>query len=79
MLEIFLEKEGLVEIPASNAVWRNLSSILGAEESKRDFLDRLFVELPKTDRGRSGLLRTSTFLMDQQSFPDLQVFRDGRI
>ena len=47
------------------------------QESKREFLDRLFAELPKTDRGRSGLLRMATFLMDQASFPDLQGWEDS--
>jgi hypothetical protein len=47
------------------------------QESKREFLDRLFAELPKSDRGRSGLLRMATFLMDQESFPDLQGREDS--
>jgi hypothetical protein len=47
------------------------------EESKRDFLDRLFVELPKSDRGRSGLVRMASFLMDQESFPDLESWEDS--
>ncbi len=49
----------------------------GPDESKRDFLDRLFVELPKTDRGRSGLLRIANFLMEQETFPDLQNWEDS--
>jgi hypothetical protein len=49
----------------------------GAEESKRDFLDRLFVELPKTDKGRNGLLRIASSLIDQRSFPDLQNWEDS--
>lgn len=49
----------------------------GPDESKRDFLDRLFVELPKTDRSRSGLLRMASFLMEQQTFPDLQNWEDS--
>jgi len=47
------------------------------QESKREFLDRLFAELPKSDRGQSGLLRMATFLMDQESFPDLQGWEDS--
>jgi hypothetical protein len=47
------------------------------QESKREFLDRLFAELPKSDRGRSGLLRIAAFLMDQESFPDLQWWEDS--
>jgi|SRR5262245_16232984 len=49
------------------------------QESKREFLDRLFAELPKSDRGRSALLRMATFLMDQDSFPDLQGWEDSEL
>ena len=42
------------------------------DESKREVLDRLFLELPKSDRGRSGLVRMAGFLMEQDSFPDLK-------
>ena len=47
------------------------------DESKRQFLDRLFTELPKSDHGRQGLLKISSCLMDQQSFPDLQNWEDS--
>jgi hypothetical protein len=47
------------------------------EESKRDFLDRLFAELPKNDRGRAGLVRMAAFLMEQETFPDLQGWEDS--
>jgi hypothetical protein len=46
-------------------------------ESKRDFLDRLFVALPKTDKGRIGLLRISKSLMEQRTFPDLLNWEDS--
>lgn len=49
----------------------------GTDESKRDFLDRLFPELLKTDKGRSGLLRISASLIEQRSFPDLQNWEDS--
>ena len=48
----------------------------GPDESKREFLDRLFVELPKTDRSRSELLHIASFLMEQKPFP---ISRIGRI
>lgn len=46
-------------------------------ESKRDVLDRLFLELPKSDLGRSALLRMASFLMEQESFPDLANWEDS--
>jgi hypothetical protein len=67
-LSKFLRQCGVAEAFVSN--W-------GSEESKRDFLDRLFAELPKTDLGRSALVRMGTFLMEQESFPDLEGWEDS--
>ena len=47
------------------------------DESKREVLDRLFLELPKSDRGRSGLVRMAGFLMEQDSFPDLKNWENS--
>jgi len=55
----------------------NFIATWGPDESKRQFLDRLFTELPKSDRGRQGLVKISSFLMDQRSFPDLQNWEDS--
>ncbi len=49
----------------------------GPDESKRDVLDRLFRELPKSDSGRSGVVRMAGFLMEQESFPDLKNWEDS--
>ena len=46
-------------------------------ETKRDVLDRLFLELPKSDRGRSALMRMAGFLIEQESFPDLENWEDS--
>ncbi len=47
------------------------------DESKREVLDRLFFELPKSDSGRSSLVRMASFLMEQESFPDLENWEDS--
>lgn len=47
------------------------------EETKREFLDRLFVKLPATDRSRQVLLIIAKNLMEQRSFPDLQNWEDS--
>lgn len=55
-------------------------SFLGAwstDESKRDLLDRVFAELPKTDQGRAALLRIASCLLEQRSFPDLLNWEDS--
>ncbi len=46
-------------------------------ESKREVLDRLFLELPKSDGGRAALVRMAGFLMEQESFPDLKNWEDS--
>ena len=46
-------------------------------ESKREVLDRLFLELPKSDRGRAALVKMAGFLMEQESFPDLKNWEDS--
>ena len=46
-------------------------------ESKREVLDRLFLELPKSDPGRAALVRMAGFLMEQESFPDLKNWEDS--
>ena len=47
------------------------------DESKRDLLDRLFLKLPKSAAGRSALVRMAGFLMEQESFPDLENWEDS--
>lgn len=76
-LKSFWRKKALSKFLRQSGVADTFINSWGIEESKRDFLDRLFVELPKTERGRSGLLRMSIFLMDQESFPDLQGWEDS--
>jgi Restriction endonuclease len=41
------------------------------DESKRDFLDRLFAQLPRVPQGENLLLRIARDLAQQESFPDL--------
>ena len=47
------------------------------DESKRDFLSRLFSKLPKNDKGRITLIKMATYLSEQHSFPDLQNWEDS--
>jgi hypothetical protein len=49
------------------------------EESKREFLDRTFAELQKTDRGRQVLLEMGVDLSEQDSFPDLENWEDSNM
>ena len=76
-LKSFWRKQALAKFLRLCGISDSFFAGLGSEESKREFLDRLFLELPKTDKGRSGLLRISNSLMEQKSFPDLQNWEDS--
>lgn len=49
------------------------------DETKRDFLDRLFPKLASTDTGRKALLTMAGLLAEQQSFPDLTTWEDSEL
>lgn len=76
-LKSFWRKHALSKFLRQCGIADSFLATWGVDESKRDFLDRLFVELPKTDRGRNGLLRISNGLMEKRSFPDLQNWEDS--
>lgn len=76
-LKSFWRKHALAKFLRRCGISDSFLATWGSEESKRDFLDRLFLELPKTDKGRNGLLRIAKNLIEQQSFPDLQNWEDS--
>lgn len=47
------------------------------DESKRDFLDRLFLELPATDKGKAVIFQMARSLSEQSTFPDLRNWEDS--
>jgi hypothetical protein len=49
------------------------------EESKRDFLDRVFENLQKSDSGKAAINQMALFLADQMSFPDLRNWEDSNL
>jgi len=76
-LRSFWRKTALSKFLRQCGIADRFISSWGPDETKRAFLDRLFVELPKTDRGREGLLRIAMCLMDQRTFPDLANWEDS--
>lgn len=76
-LKSFWRKRALSKFLRQCSIADSFLATWETDESKRDFLDRLFTELPKTDKGRNGLLRISKCLMEQRSFPDLQNWEDS--
>ncbi len=76
-LKSFWRKQALAQFLRRSRISEPFLATWGPEESKRDFLDRLFLELPKTDKGRIGLLRIADSLIEQRTFPDLQNWEDS--
>jgi hypothetical protein len=64
----FLRQAGVAE--SFLATWRD-------DESKREFLDRLFTKLPDQPRGQDLLLSIARDLAQQDSFPDLVGWEDS--
>jgi hypothetical protein len=52
-------------------------SQLPYEETKRDWLDRLFPKLEESDRGQALIQQMARSLADQSSFPDLENWEDS--
>lgn len=76
-LKSFWRKQALSKFLRQCGVAESFVATWAPGESKRDFLDRLFAELPKNDQGRVGLLRIAVCLMDQRTFPDLENWEDS--
>lgn len=62
----FLERSEIAKLPA----WL-------PDESKRDYLSRLFEQLRATDRGKAKILQIAEYLAEQKAFPDLQGWEDS--
>ena len=75
-LKSFWRRIALRKFLRACRISENFPSTWSSDESKRDFLDRIFYELPKTDNGKLALVRIASNLMEQKSFPDLENWED---
>lgn len=48
-----------------------------ADETKREFLDRAFQELQKSDKGKAVIFEMARYLSEQTTFPDLRGWEDS--
>ncbi len=76
-LKSFWRKQTLRKFLRDCGISASFLATWAHEESKRQFLDRLFENLRATDRGRLALVRMATNLIEQRSFPDLQNWEDS--
>ena len=68
-LRRFLRQAGIAE---------SFLSTWTQEESKRDFLDRLFAKLPDQNRGQELLMQMAKDLAAQDTYPDLSGWEDSK-
>jgi hypothetical protein len=76
-LKSFWRKKALRNFLKECKISDNFLATWNEDESKRDFLSRVFDALPKTEIGRKALISMSEFLVEQRSFPDLQNWEDS--
>jgi hypothetical protein len=77
-LKSFWRKRALAKFLKACKISDRFLATWGSDETKRDLLDRLFDELPRSDKGRAALLRIAKYLMEQDSFPDLDNWEDSK-
>jgi len=77
-LKSFWRKNALRKFLRQCRLSENFLATWNSDESKRDFLDRAFTELQKTDKGRKAILQMAAYLAEQDSFPDLENWEDSK-
>lgn len=78
-LKSFWRKEALRKFLRQTHVAESHLSTWSADESKRDFLDRTFAALQRTDKGKAVIGQMANFLAEQSTFPDLRNWEDSAV
>ncbi len=76
-LKSFWRKGALRKFLRASHIAESLLSTWGTEESKRDFLDRVFQKLQASDRGKAAIFQMARNVSEQASFPDLVGWEDS--
>lgn len=77
LLKSFWTKKALRTFLRRSQVSDSFLSQLQTDETKRDWLDRLFPKLEASERGHSLIQQMARSLADQSSFPDLSTWEDS--
>lgn len=75
----FWRKEALRQFLRQTHVADSHMSTWGTEESKREFLDRTFAALQRSDRGKAVIGQMAIALAEQTTFPDLRNWEDSAL
>ena len=76
-LKSYWRKEALKKLLRASDVSENFLATWGAEESKRDFLDKAFQKLQASDKGKAVIFEMARSLSEQTTFPDLRNWEDS--
>lgn len=76
-LRSFWRKGALRRFLRSCTISDNFIASWGEQESKRNFLDRIFEALQKSSDREAVILRLAEALSEQQAFPDLEGWEDS--
>jgi hypothetical protein len=76
-LRSFWRRKALSRFLRQAGVAESFLGTWSTDESKRDFLDRLFTELPDAQNGQAALLKMAQDLAQQDSFPDLSGWEES--
>jgi hypothetical protein len=78
-LKSFWRRNALSRFLRQAGVAQSFVSTWGSQESKRQFLDRLFAGLPDQPKGQELLLSMARDLSQQDAFPDLSGWEDSEL
>lgn len=78
-LKSFWRKDALRKFLRQSHVAESHLSTWAVEESKRDFLDRTFASLQRSDKGKAVIGEMAISLAEQITFPDLRHWEDSAL
>lgn len=77
VLKAFWRRKALQKFLLASHVAERFVESWTADESKRDLLDRMFLRLQATDRGKAVIFQIARNISEKTSFPDLQNWEDS--
>lgn len=76
-LKSYWRKNALRKFLRASYVSESFLATWAEAESKRDFLDRMFLTLQKSDKGKAVIYQMARNLSEQRTFPDLRNWEDS--
>lgn len=78
LLASFWRKHALQRFVRGCGISSAFTATMGADETKRGFLERMFVEVERTPQATKFFLELAQALAEQSSFADLNGWEDSR-